>query len=174
MLDTWWKRLAARLDSGPAALHRLPETVLHVAEALWMQALDEGRRRATQELTRDARGAAQTKDNLEIRSHVLTLREAELDARLRDRERAQAALETQLHELTLLLRKEQTTRDAQTRRIVSLEEQLLACARTPARPPRPKALPKPKGNRKPTRAAKPPSASKPRRLKPTRKRSRRR
>ncbi len=24
MLDTWWKTLSARLDSGPAALHRLP------------------------------------------------------------------------------------------------------------------------------------------------------
>src|ERR1700688_4890243 len=48
--DGWWKSLSARLDSGPAALHRLPETVAHVAEALWMQALDEGRRRAQLEL----------------------------------------------------------------------------------------------------------------------------
>ena len=37
MLDTWWKTLSARLDSGPAALHRLPETIAHIAEALWMQ-----------------------------------------------------------------------------------------------------------------------------------------
>jgi hypothetical protein len=29
------------------ALHRLPESVAHIAEALWMQALEEGRRRAT-------------------------------------------------------------------------------------------------------------------------------
>ena len=33
LLDAWWKHLSARLDSGPAALHRLPETVAHVAEA---------------------------------------------------------------------------------------------------------------------------------------------
>src|SRR6202167_5974204 len=46
LLDAWWKRLAGRLDAGPAAFHRLPESVAHVAEALWMQALDEGRRRA--------------------------------------------------------------------------------------------------------------------------------
>jgi hypothetical protein len=38
MLDAWWKTLSIRLDSGPAALHRLPETVAHIAEALWMQA----------------------------------------------------------------------------------------------------------------------------------------
>src|SRR5271168_4211002 len=50
LLDAWWKTLSARLDAGPAALHRLPETVAHVAEALWMQALDDGRRRAQLEL----------------------------------------------------------------------------------------------------------------------------
>jgi hypothetical protein len=32
MLDAWWKTLSVRLDSGPAALHRLPETVAHIAE----------------------------------------------------------------------------------------------------------------------------------------------
>jgi hypothetical protein len=32
MLDAWWKTLSARLDSGPADLHRLPETVAHIAE----------------------------------------------------------------------------------------------------------------------------------------------
>jgi hypothetical protein len=34
MLDAWWKTLSARLDSGPAALHRLPESIAHIAEAL--------------------------------------------------------------------------------------------------------------------------------------------
>ena len=104
-LDAWWKRLGARLDAGPAALHRLPESVAHVAEALWMQALDEARRRAGQELTRDAHSALTAKQDLEVRSHVLTLREGELDSRLKDRERTQAALQTQLQDLTLLLRK---------------------------------------------------------------------
>ncbi len=33
-LDAWWKKLAARLDAGPAALHRLPESVAHVASPL--------------------------------------------------------------------------------------------------------------------------------------------
>src|ERR1700690_4429322 len=66
LLDTWWKRLASRLDAGPAALHRLPESVLHVAEALWMQALDEARHRAAQEITTDTRGVAHTKDDLEV------------------------------------------------------------------------------------------------------------
>ena len=122
LLDAWWKRLASRLDAGPAALHRLPESVAHVAEALWMQALDEGRRRATRELSRDARSTAHLKDDLEVRSHVLTLREAEFDGRLRDRERTQATLESQVHELTVLIRKDRATIDAQARRIADLEK----------------------------------------------------
>jgi hypothetical protein len=126
LLDAWWKTASARLDAGPAALHRLPESVAHVAEALWMQALDEGRRRAAQELSRDARSAAHTKDDLEVRSHVLTLREGELESRLKDREGTQATLQAQVRELTVLLRKEQATRDVQNRRISDLENQLLA------------------------------------------------
>jgi len=58
MLDNWWKRLAGRLDAGPAAFHRLPESVAHVAEALWMQALEEGRRRALLEQRMTDRGSA--------------------------------------------------------------------------------------------------------------------
>jgi hypothetical protein len=98
-----------------------------------MQALEEGRRRAEQETARDARAAAQTKGDLEVRSHVLTLREGELDTRLKDRERVQATLEAQLEELTLLLRKEQATRDAQTRRVSDLEEQLRRKRKQPAK-----------------------------------------
>jgi hypothetical protein len=126
LLDTWWKRLAARLDSGPAALHRLPESVAHVAEALWMQALDEGRQRAQLELKSTQRSAVEQQQALEVRSHVLSLREGELDARLRDRENTIAELNMQLRELRLMLRKQQVTRDAQGQRITSLEEQLSA------------------------------------------------
>src|SRR5260221_5753268 len=72
LLDAWWKRLSARLDAGPAALHRLPESVAHVAEALWMQALDEGRRRAAQEHRSSQRALTTDRQNLEVRSHVLS------------------------------------------------------------------------------------------------------
>jgi uncharacterized coiled-coil protein SlyX len=121
LLDAWWKTLSARLDSGPAALHRLPEAVAHVAEALWMQALEEGRRRAHAELKSSER-LAETKDHaLEVRSHVLTLREGELDERLRDRERTIDDLNQRLRELTLLLRKEQTTREYLSRQIADLQ-----------------------------------------------------
>src|ERR1700674_4565639 len=84
LLDAWWKRLSARLDAGPAALHRLPESVALAAEALWMRALDEGRRRAAQEQHATARAVSADKQTLEVRSHVLSLRESELEFRLRD------------------------------------------------------------------------------------------
>jgi hypothetical protein len=114
MLDAWWKTLSARLDAGPAALHRLPETVAHVAEALWMQALDEGRRRAHQELKTSEHLSNQLQQNLEVRSHVLTLREGELDSRLRDRDRTIEDLNLRLRELTGALRKEQAARELQS------------------------------------------------------------
>ena len=133
LLDIWWKHLAARLDSGPAALHRLPETVAHVAEALWMQALDEGRRRAQLELKSARSAAADKQQNLEVRSHVLTLREGELDARLHARERTITELNLQLRELTLLLRKEQATRESLSRQIAELQS-VRVKKREPRRP----------------------------------------
>ena len=159
LLDTWWKRLSARLDSGPAALHRLPESVAHVAEALWMQALDEGRRRAQLEFKSTQRAATEQQQSLEVRSHVLTLREGELDARLRARETAIADLSLQLRELTLLLRKEQATRVAQAKRIAALEGVLSARAKPPAAPARTKGRPKPttKKQRQPAQPQRPPA-----------------
>ena len=171
LLDGWWKRLASRLDAGPAAFHRLPESVAHVAEALWMQALDEGHRRAALEQRSAERATAADKQALEVRSHVLSLREGELESRLKDRERTQAALELQLKELTLLLRKGEATRDAQTRRISELEDQLLARTRTPAKAKRNAKRPvEPKARRKPQRAAQPSRRLKLKRKTSTRKR----
>jgi hypothetical protein len=82
------ENLLSRLDSGPVALHRLPEAVTHIAEALWMQALEEGRRRAALEQRDRARVTELDQQHLEVRSHVLSLREGELDSRLGDRDRA--------------------------------------------------------------------------------------
>jgi Plasmid replication region DNA-binding N-term len=121
MLDAWWKTLSARLDSGPAALHRLPESIAHIAEALWMQALDEGKRRAALEQRDTARLTELDKQRLELRSHVLTLREGELDSRLRDRDRTIEELNLRLREITGALRKEQATREMLSRQIAELQ-----------------------------------------------------
>ena len=152
MLDAWWKTLSARLDSGPAALHRLPESIAQIAEALWMQALDEGKRRATLEQRDSARITELDKQRLELRSHVLTLREGELDSRLRDRDRTIEDLNLRLRELTGLLRKEQVTRESLTRQLATLAPQLLARARRPKRKLATRTPPSPKRKTKPHRA----------------------
>jgi hypothetical protein len=160
MLDAWWKTLSARLDFGPAALHRLPESIAHIAEALWMQALEEGKRRAALEQRDSARIAELDKQRLELRSHVLTLREGELDSCLRDRDRTIEDLNLRLRELTGLLRKEQATRESLTRRFTTQAPQFLprhksspggAKARTPLRNARKQAARRAAAVRKPTK-----------------------
>jgi hypothetical protein len=147
MLDTWWKTLAARLDSGPAALHRLPETIAHIAEALWMQALEEAKRRAALEQRDSARLTELDKQRLEVRSHVLTLREGELDSRLRDRDRTIEDLNLRLLGLTGALRKEQATRELLSGQIAELQ--------TAARPrPRPKQRQKSRSKERKVKTAK--------------------
>ena len=151
LLDAWWHTLSQRLDAGPAALHRLPESVVLAAEALWMHALEEGRRRASQEQASAGRAIATDKQRLEVRSHVLSLREGELEARLRDRESERAALESQLRELTTLLRKEQASREFQAQRIAELQSELQkqarAASKSARRPHAPEAERKPGTNR---------------------------
>src|SRR5258708_38458402 len=110
LLDAWWKRLAGRLDAGPAAFHRLPERVAHVAEALWMQALEEGRRRALIEQRMTDRALAHDKERLELRSHALTLREGEMEARSQDSGRTMPEHQSHIQILTGLLPKEQACR----------------------------------------------------------------
>jgi hypothetical protein len=124
LLDAWWKRLAGRLDAGPAALHRLPEPVLLAAEGLWMQTLDEARRRAAAE--QGSRKTSLTKDrqDLEVRSHVLSIRESELTSRLQDRDRRIAQLELELQTLVTVLRKEQASRAAADRRLAEVQDEL--------------------------------------------------
>lgn len=122
LLDAWWKRLSGRLDAGPAALHRLPEPVLLAAEGLWMTALDDARRRAAVE--QGSRKASLTKDrqDLEIRSHVLSIRESEITSRLQQSESRVTRLEIEIESLLTLLRKEQASRTAAERRLQELQE----------------------------------------------------
>jgi hypothetical protein len=86
-----------------------------------MQALEEGKRRATLEQRDSTRLTELDKQRLELRSHVLTLREGELDSCLRDRDRTIEELNLRLRELTGALRKEQATGESQLQRITTLE-----------------------------------------------------
>lgn len=119
LLDAWWSRLAGRLDAGPAALHRLPEPVLHAAEGLWLQCLNEARRRAQAESQSSRKTLARDRQDLEVHSHILSIREAELTERLRASDQRTARLELEIEALTTLLRKEQASRLAAERRLAT-------------------------------------------------------
>jgi len=122
LLDAWWQRLAGRLDAGPAALHRLPEPVLLAAEGLWLQALDDARRRAAAEQGSRKSSLAKDRQDLEVRAHVLSIRENEISDRLQQSERRVAKLEIELESLVMLLRKEQASRASAERRLLEFRD----------------------------------------------------
>jgi peptidoglycan hydrolase CwlO-like protein len=103
-----------------------------VAEALWLQTLSEARARARQEVTSATHQTEREKADLEVRSHVLTLREGELEERLRSREKGYAELEAQIRSLTVMLRKEQANAAFAERRLTTLQIELDEIKRTKA------------------------------------------
>ena len=117
LLDRWWSRLAGRLDAGPAALHRLPESVLHTTEALWLTALEDARRRAQLESGSSRKALARERQDLEVQAHILSIREQEVKDRLAAADQRAARLELEVETLTTLLRKEQASRLAAERRL---------------------------------------------------------
>ena len=84
--------------------------MLLAAEGLWMQTLDEARRRVAAEQGSRQASLAKDRQDLEVRSHVLSIRESELASRLAASDRRVAQLELELQTLTTLLRKEQASR----------------------------------------------------------------
>src|SRR5688500_1686330 len=107
LLDDWWRRLAARVEVGAGAFERLPGSLAQIAEAFFLHALEEARRIARQEERRERDALVRDQQSVEVRSHLLSLREQELQARLADRERAVSALELQVRDQTVLLSKHQ-------------------------------------------------------------------
>jgi septal ring factor EnvC (AmiA/AmiB activator) len=121
LLDAWWRSFSSRIAEGPAAFERIPSPLAHVAEALWLQTLSEARARARQEASSATHQTERERADLEVRSHVLSLREAELEERLRKRERDHAELEAQVRTLSVALRKEQANAASAERRLATLQ-----------------------------------------------------
>jgi hypothetical protein len=124
LLDAWWKRLASRLDAGPHALHRIPESIAQITEVLWLKALDAARERARAE-ERTSRGQLERdRREVDLRVHVLSLRESEFEDRLKERDSTIGTLEEQIRALMRLVQQEQANRAAALRRIAALEASL--------------------------------------------------
>jgi septal ring factor EnvC (AmiA/AmiB activator) len=141
LLDAWWRSFSSRIAEGPAAFERIPSPLAHVAEALWLQTLAEARTRARQEASSANHQTVREKADLEVRSHVLSLREGELEDRLRKREKDHAELEAQMRALTVALRKEQANTASAERRLATLQAEVDALkARAAAKPSRARRL----------------------------------
>lgn len=86
LLAEWYRDLGARLAKGPSAFERVPAPAAQLLEALWLSLADEARRQATEPSLGDERA------QLDLRAHLLSQREGELQARLNDRDALAAAL----------------------------------------------------------------------------------
>jgi len=133
LLDQWWQRLAARLDAGPAALHRIPEPVAQAAEALWLSALAESRRRVQAESGSARSALVRERRELEIHGYVLSIREAELQDRIATAEQRGSHLEAEVEALTTILRKEQASRLAAERHLAAKKKAPTAKTKATAR-----------------------------------------
>jgi hypothetical protein len=89
--------------------------------------IDQGRQHARLELISSKRAAEEEQRSLEVRSHVLTLREAELDQRLLTRERALEESQEQLLQLMSAVQRDQATIRARDVRIAALETDVASC-----------------------------------------------
>ena len=124
LLDLWWKGLAARLSGGPEMLERIPAAAFHVLEALWVQLQIAARDRAAVSLASEQGAAHRAAESLEVRSQVLSLREGELNERLRRQEERVRGLEEQLGETSGHLRRALVDASAARKSAKALEIEL--------------------------------------------------
>lgn len=186
MLKRWLAGLAARLDSGPSALHRLPESALPPLETLYFELCEAARRQAGAELAAARKGVDQARSDLAMRAHDVSLREKELVQQLAERTRTLDMVQGQVSAITALLARANADKDSAERRAAALEAeltdvraritQLLANAvtarRRAARDARPRKPAAPARTPRRSRAGKPPKHARSPARKPTKRKSR--
>jgi len=89
-----------------------------------MQALEAGRERARLEMKSKAQAVEFGERDLEVRAHVLSLRESELEERLRTRERALEDTRQRVLALLASVQRDQATIRVRERRIGALETEV--------------------------------------------------
>jgi hypothetical protein len=115
-LTRYWKDLGTRIEGDPASLSRLPAEVADLAETLWQRALSLAADAAAQRAGADRQGLEFFKRENELKAHALSLKEGELDALLRSRERTIQELETHLRTaMGFVQQREETIRALEVR-----------------------------------------------------------
>jgi chromosome segregation ATPase len=123
-LTRYWKDLGDRIEGDPASLSRLPAEVADIAERLWRRALSLAADAAAQREGADRTQLEFFKRENELRAHTLSLKETELDALLRSRERTIQELETHLRTAMGFVQQKDETLRAMEARTAALEGEL--------------------------------------------------
>ena len=123
-LKRFWRDLGVRIEGDPAALTRMPPDIADLADGLWQRALKLASDAAAQDDNAARQRLAQLQHENEVRAQSWDLRERELDAGARAREKALADSREHLLLLMKSLAREQETVRAQETRIADLEQQL--------------------------------------------------
>ncbi len=123
-LRRFWRDLGARIDGDPAALTRMPAEIADLADGMWQRAL----KLAGEAAILDDNAARERLRQLEVENDIkqrsFQLREREIDAQARERERALADARDHLLSLSQALSREQATKQAHERRVAHLETEV--------------------------------------------------
>jgi hypothetical protein len=120
-LSRYWKDLGTRIEGDPASLSRLPAEVADLAETIWQRALILAADAAAQRVGADQQQIEFFKRENELKAHALSLKEKELDALLRSRERTIQELETHLRTAMGFVQQREETIRALEARIATAE-----------------------------------------------------
>ena len=123
-LRRFWRDLGARIDGDPAALTRMPAEIADLADGMWQRALKLAGEAAAHDDNAARERLRQLEVENEIKQRSFELREREIDAQARERERALADARDHLLSLSKALSREQATNQAQERRIADLETEV--------------------------------------------------
>jgi hypothetical protein len=123
-LRRFWRDLGARIDGDPAALSRMPAEIADIADGMWQRALKLAGEAAVLDDNAARERLRQLEVENEIKQRSFDLREREIDAQARERERALADARDHLLSLSKALAREQATNQAQERRIADLETEV--------------------------------------------------
>jgi chromosome segregation ATPase len=115
-LSRYWKDLGTRIEGDPASLSRLPAEIADLADTIWRRAQALAADAALQKVGADREGLEFFKRENELKAHALSLKEKELDALLRSRERTIQELETHLRTaMGFVQQREETIRSLEAR-----------------------------------------------------------
>jgi hypothetical protein len=126
LLDAWWKGLAPRLAGGPDFADRVPREAFHLFETLWVRLRIAAEQRAAGALAYQRLEVDRTAQRVDLKSEVLSLREAELQEQLQRRATQIERLEMDLGEAQRQRALSEARAASRERRVTTIEKEFAA------------------------------------------------